>query len=55
LAVVYVKSTNWHSTVDMSVRLDTVPALEIRADRQTDRFVITISRSACISTLTRDN
>jgi len=30
----------------MSIRLDTVPALDRQTDRQTDRFAITILRSA---------
>jgi len=33
---------------DMSIRLDTVPALD-KTDGQTDGFAKTISRSACIA------
>ena len=38
----------------MCIRFDTIPECDGQTDGQTDGFVITISRSACIGMLSRD-
>ena len=44
----------WKEFDDVYVRFDTIPECDGQTDERTDRFAITVSRSACIGMPTRD-